>query len=216
MRRAIQRVTSASVAFLKRLWMKFIVGIERTVYLDAFERLDRAYRIPDPWNQNSTKERARYACTNEFISRHCSSTRTILEIGAGEGYQTRFLLGIAEEVVGLEVSSRALGRATRQCPTATFIRTSFPPAPQGIRPLFDVVLAAEVLYYMSDVDAAVAAMNRCGRFCIASCYEREAERLDRHLLGQPDALHEDIVCEGMKFRLYYWQPRTSEPTAGFR
>lgn len=211
--RATQGVTSAGVAFLKRLWMKCFVGIEHTVYRDAFERLDRAYQIPDPWNQNSTKERARYARTNEFIRRHCASTRTILEIGAGEGHQTRFLLDMAEEVVGLEVSSRALARATRHCPAATFIRASFPPAPQGIRTPFDVVLAAEVLYYMGDVDAAVAAMNRCGRCCVASCYGREAGRLDRYLLGQPDARYEDIVCEGMTYRLYYWRPRTSEPTA---
>lgn len=214
MRCATQQVTATGVAFLKRLWMKYIVAIERTVYGDAFERLDRAYRIPDPWNQNSARERARYVRTNEFLQRHCARTRTILEIGAGEGYQTRYLLDIAERVVGLEVSAKALARAARRCPKASFIHASFPPAPPGLDPPFDVVLAAEVLYYVRDVDAAVAAMNRCGRVCVASCYEREAGRLDRHLAGQRHLLHEDIVCEGMTYRLYCWQPLTTEPPAG--
>jgi len=192
-------------ATLKRIWMKFGVGIERTVYRDDHKRLDRAYCVPDPWNLNSTREQVRYLLMNEFIRRHCGPVRTVLEIGSGEGHHTRYLLKLAKEVTGLEVSARAIARARQRYPTATFVEAAFPPAPEGMGAPFDVVVAAEVLYYMRDLDQAIEAMSRCGRWCVATCYEQEIEKFDAHLLNLPNAVLEDATCEGMRYRMYLWR-----------
>lgn len=194
---------------LRRFWMKLFVNIERTVYRDDHRRLTRAYWIEDPWNLGSTREQCRYREMNSFISRHCGPIGTILEIGSGEGHHTRYLLELTGEIVGIEVSPKAIARARRRCPSVGFVQAAFPPVPSGLKPKFDLVVASEVLYYIRDLETALAAMGDRGRFCVASCYGHESERLDTYLLTMPMVTWEDIACEGLRYRLYLWQPPLS-------
>src|SRR5213083_2767158 len=101
---------------LKSAWMRAIVDIERATYRSAYERLDRAYRLRDPWHLSGAHEQARFAALDAYVQEHCPEVKSILEIGAGEGHHTVHLTAIVDDVVGVEVSGRAIRRARRRCP----------------------------------------------------------------------------------------------------
>ena len=183
------------------------VRIEASVYKDDYNRLERAYRVLDPWNLSSQREQCRFQAVNEFIGRHCGRINTILEIGSGEGHHTQHLQVVADHIVGVEVSSKAIARARSRCPTVRFVQGQFPPLPlpvTAVRAHYDLVIASEVLYYVRDINAVIRAMSHHGKSCLATCYEREIHRLDRYLLSVPGVIHQDIDCEGLRYRIYLW------------
>ena len=106
------------------------------------------YRRRDPWKYlSSDYKRERH----ERMLTWCRllQPQRVLELGCSEGVFTAALAAFTAEVVGLDISARAVARAKERC-------TAFPGAqieqldvlqelPSG---LFDLVVCTEVLYYL--------------------------------------------------------------------
>ncbi len=181
------------------------VRIEKATYRDDARRLQRAYAVKDPWHLSSAREVLRYKAMNDIIIEHCGLVKSLLEIGSGEGHHTQFLEVVAENVVGLEVSEKAVARARKRCLRATFMQGHFPELPDGLGCDFDLIVASEVLYYIRDLAAAVDIMNRTGRFCLVSCYEREVERIHSAVGHLPMLAQRDLRFGDMGYRVYLWR-----------
>ena len=179
---------------LRRLWMKY--AMKGVAGADAHERLDRAYVVEDPWNMESELEESRFRWTNELILSRFGPLESLLEIGCGEGHQTRHLRNVARHVYGIDVSARAVARARSRVPTAQFAVAKLDAQPWGgPAARYDLVTACEVLYYVSDIEATVERMSRLGRHCLVTVFapagprvwpalrERMADRRDWHCCG---------------------------------
>lgn len=143
-----------------------------------YRRLQLLYWIRDPWDLDSERQRMRFREINRLIEENFGHVGRILEIGCGEGHQSQELLGVCDELVGTDVSAKAVRRARTRCPQATFLVGDVfgGMTPQSGR--FDLVLACEVLYYVRDVPGALARLSELGDACLVSYYDRPAEELD--------------------------------------
>lgn len=111
---------------------------------------ERRFRRPDPWNYDqSPYERRKYELMLAILPRR--GYRRALDLGCAEGLFTRRLVdsGVAQEAIGVDVSSRAVARAQARCADLARvefhhldIRTSLPEGE------FDLVFCSEVLYYL--------------------------------------------------------------------
>ncbi len=55
-------------------------------------------------------QRFRFAETNRIIGEQFGHVGSILEVGCGEGHQSQALLEVCDELVGIDVSARAVER----------------------------------------------------------------------------------------------------------
>ena len=170
---------------VRRAWMKYALRTVRQN--DAHDRLDLAYKMPDPWHMASAQEQARFVETNAIIARELGPhVGSLLEIGCGEGHQTEHLRALADQVTGLDVSATAIARARQRLPEVEFaVGDVFaqPWADQVGR--FDVVTACEVIYYMSDMPGFVRTIDRLGRACLVTYFAPAARKVEVHLRDLP-------------------------------
>lgn len=189
---------------VRRTWMKYAMrGVGGA---DDYERLELAYRLGDPWNMESRLEQARFAATNALIARAFGRVGTLLEVGCGEGHQTRVLGELADEVHGIDVSSTAVERARERVPGAHFAATDIHGQPWGDQQgRFDLVVACEVLYYIKDIPATLARMRHLGRACLVTIFAPALVRVGPHLEGIP-GLHKDwMQHEGETWLVCWWR-----------
>ena len=189
----------------RRLWVR--VALHRMSRNDLRDRLEFAYLVTDPWKLDSAKEHARFSATNEHIQRAFGAElESILEIGSGEGLQSRYLATLCRQLTGIEVSSRAVERAKVAVPTASFLAGDLLAQPwAGERHRFDVVVACEVLYYLPDVPAALAAMRRLARRgCLVTYFVDEEERVGAFVRAVPGAQFAEIQAEGQTWIVAWW------------
>ena len=141
---------------------------------EAFE--DLYAERPDPWGVlSSPLAHQRYLALVEVVAKH-SPCQSILDVGCGEGALTRYLVGCATEVTGIDASATAISRARQLVPKATFeccTLEAFATEQQ-----FDVVLAVEVLYYVKCRNRAIRKLLTLGRSVIVSYTNRERRALD--------------------------------------
>ncbi|WP_162161298.1 class I SAM-dependent DNA methyltransferase [Afipia birgiae] len=189
---------------LKKLWMRFALrGVQ---FADRHAALDRFYRVEDPWGMESPRELFRFGETNNLIRTHLGCPNRILELGCGEGHQSAELLKISNHLFGMDVSSRAVARARTRCPTATFAVgdiTSTQIEKQWVP--FDLVVACEVLYYMKDVPAALAAMQRLGKACFVSFVDSRRERLEPLIAAIPHVSWHRIEFQDLGWTAVWWR-----------
>ena len=69
--------------------------LRKAHYQDDFSRLRLLYKVGDPWNMDSEKEKFRFRETNRVILSHLGKINRLLEIGSGEGHQTVHFAKIA-------------------------------------------------------------------------------------------------------------------------
>jgi SAM-dependent methyltransferase len=123
--------------------------------------LSRAYfeelyeRDGDPWRfATSAYEREKYARSLAMLPDRISAA---LEIGCSIGVFTRALAPRCDDLLAIDISERALVAARERCADLAqvrFRRYAFPSdAPTG---RFDAIVLAEVAYYWSDADLALA------------------------------------------------------------
>jgi SAM-dependent methyltransferase len=190
--------------FLKKLWMR--IALRGVQFADRHATLDRFYQVKDPWGMDSPRELFRFHETNRLIATHFGHPNRILEIGCGEGHQSIELQKTADHLFGIDVSSRAIARAKIRCPTATFDVGDITSLqiPQQWVP-FDLVVACEVLYYMKDVPAALAAMQRLGKGCFVSFVDSRRERLEPLMAAIPEASSQRIEFEDVGWTAIWWR-----------
>jgi SAM-dependent methyltransferase len=189
---------------LKRQWIR--IPLRGIHFADQHDRLDLLYRVRDPWEMDSDPQRFRFRETNRVIEERLSPVHSVLEVGCGEGHQTEWLLRVCEALVGIDVSRRAVGRARERCPSATFaVGDVFSSEPPLRNEPFDLVVACEVLYYMSDVPSVLQRLSALGRACLVSYYDAPAERLDPDVLSLPGVERELVHYGEAKWTVAWWR-----------
>jgi len=191
--------------FTRAIWKR--LTLRKLGFGDRHGALDRLYRISDPWDMGSSKEQFRFAETNALIERELGRVGSILEVGCGEGHQSVHLARVAERLVGIDVSRRAVERARARCPGQTFeVGDVYGVAASAAEGAFDLVVACEVLYYMKDVAAALAAMRRLGRSVLVTYYQgQEAAALRPILDAIPDGVDSRFAFESTVWHARLWR-----------
>lgn len=189
--------------FLSDLWARaFLRGVH---YSDRHQQLDTLYRMENPWRLDSPAEQARFRLTNEIISREFGKVGSLLEIGSGEGHQSQYLLQVADNLHGREISARAVDRARQRCPQGRFevgdlsVRSADETLP------YDLVVACEVLYYMSDPQGAVEEMSRLGRNCLITYFQTQTEAIAGKVVFPAHAQREQMTYDGGTWTMVWWR-----------
>lgn len=190
-------------AKLKRIWTRFVLrGVH---YSNNYKKLDAFYMVNDPWRMASPREQYRFAKTNRLILEKFGRVSSLLEIGCGEGHQSLQLRQVCDHLIGLDVSARAVERARRRCPGGEFLIGDVFSQEVSARAPFDLVLACEVLYYMSDVAATLRQMCELGSNGLVTYFAGEMETLDPQVLSLPSIASEVLEFERIRWRAAWWR-----------
>ncbi|HML09652.1 MAG TPA: SAM-dependent methyltransferase [Stellaceae bacterium] len=189
---------------LRDYWVRLM--LRRVHYTDRADKLDLLYMVEDPWRLQSAKEQARFAWTNRLIAAQFGRPATILEIGCGEGYQSQHLVQVCDRLYGIDVSARAVRRARRRCPVAQFAAGdpfSFQLADRP--PRIDLVVACEVIYYVSNVRRFIDRLSQLGRASLVTYYQGQAAALDPHFVGKPGCQRERFRYDDTEWNAVWWR-----------
>jgi protein-L-isoaspartate O-methyltransferase len=189
--------------FLRNVWTRAMLrGIH---YRDRHARFEQLYRFQDPWHMDTESEKFRFEETNRLIRLHGGSIETLLEIGCGEGHQTAKLSELCAKIYAIDISSRAVERAKLKCPRVTFgVGDVFTAPILKSMPRVDLVVACEVLYYMSDVPAVLAQMQQLGRFCLVTYIDEQHSRLSSSLSRMPNQLVTEFTHNDILWHAVWW------------
>lgn len=188
---------------LRDYWLR--LALRRVHYADRADRLDRLYCIEDPWHMGSAKEQARFTWTNALIAACFGRPHSLLEIGCGEGHQSRHLATLCGQLYGLDVSARAVKRARRRCPDGRFAAGDpfvfgFADAPA----VFDLAAACEMIYYVKDVPRFIARLSELGRACLVTYYDGQAPALDPYFANLPETGRDSFRHDGVLWHAVWW------------
>lgn len=201
-------IRQALAAYFRRRWRRLnLRGVERA---DAHLRLELLYRLNDPWNMASDRERYRFEETSRILRRALVSpaerVESILEIGCGEGHQSEHLAPLCRSLSGIDISPTAVGRARQRLPGASFTAGDLLAQPWAAqRNRFDIVTAFEVLYYVKDMARVLETMSTLGRACIVSYYEPSAALVEPPLAAMPVEGRERFRFEDVEWRVAWWR-----------
>ena len=194
---------------VRRTWMKYALrGVRQN---DAHDRLDLAYKMPDPWHMASEQEQTRFVETCAIIERELGDRfESLLEIGCGEGHQTVHLTDLAERVTGLDVSETAIERARRRLPEAEFLVGDLAMQPWVTeRGRYDLVTACEVIYYMSDMPGFLRSIDELGRSCLVTYFAPAARKVEAHIMAMPDVKTTTFRYGDVEWVAAWWQGAAS-------
>ena len=157
--------------------------------------MNRLYYLRDPWRLEGPDEQFRFQETKRLIKKRIGTQfRCMLELGCGEGLQTQYLSDLADCVFGVDASPLAIKRArARKIPNAAFYvgdLNTWKTSQQSC----DLVLACEILYYLSDLEFAYRRLNSFGRHCLVSYHRGAFERLDPFFASKPVQSETMLPC----------------------
>jgi SAM-dependent methyltransferase len=192
------------VNFIKKYWLRW--NIQRHRGGDS-RALDRLYALEDPWSLNTSVENVRFTETvriiRDRIGKHFGS---ILEIGCGEGLQTKCLAALADRIVGIDPSTQAIKRASdRGIKNAVFEKGELINYQKPKEDRFDLVTACEVIYYLKNTEQAYQILSAMGKVCLVTYYEGAAEPLDS-FFGTKGVESETIRGPSQTWRIVWWRP----------
>jgi SAM-dependent methyltransferase len=196
---------------VRRLWMRY--ALRGALQSDNRNRLDLAYLLHDPWKLDSESEHVRFKGTSNRLERAFGRPRTILEVGCGEGIQSRYFARQCYRLTGIDVSSRAVGRARRRVPCAELIVGDiYTQAWSNELNRFDVVVACEVIYYMRDVPRFLTAMSQLGRGCLVTYFAAAERNVGRDVRAIPGVSMDEFGHGDRTWHVAMWTPsKTSRP-----
>lgn len=143
----------------------------------VFERLYS--QREDPWGLRASPfTQYRYLALLERLASY-TPCESLLDVGCGEGLFTRYLTGVASTVVGVDISATAIARARQTAPHAKFECVSLQEYAPSER--FDVVVAAEMLYYADDVERALDRLSELGVVVVVSYARARAPQIENRL-----------------------------------
>ncbi len=110
---------------------------------------DAVFAKEDPWDYTNAYEQQKYRYTLEMIPE--GSCARVLELGCAEGLFTKMLSEKAGDILAVDISERALERATRACAGLENVRFEQHDIAQGVHAgKFDLIICSEILYYLRD------------------------------------------------------------------
>ncbi len=161
-------------------------------------RVERVREVFDDWAETGRAEGMEaghgYAAKQAFAELALDPGSRYLDLGCGNGYTVRWaaqVVGPEGRAAGLDLSERMVERARELSgPETEFHRAAFPEHPFDWKS-FDGIFSMEVLYYLTDLDRALATIRDLlaprGRFaCVVDFY------------GENEASHtwpEEVGCE---------------------
>lgn len=189
---------------LRNLWTRAM--LRGSSFTDSFRRLKMLYSIEDPWGMASTREQARFAATTAMLEGIAPRFDSILELGSGEGHQSLHLARITDDLQGVELSAQAVDRARIRCPEATFHAGEVADVPKLFADRrFELIVACEVLYYISDAPEALAMLqDRTDRLFVSN-YKPRAEQMTGLFDGPGWRRLDDISAEGTIWECALWK-----------
>lgn len=199
--------------YLRSVWKRIMHRDLR--YSDRHGRLNELYRTSDPWGMATAREQFRFRETNRLIEREFPHLGTILELGCGEGHQSEYLAKICRRLVGIDVSKRAIRRARKRVPDAEFeVATLHTSLLVRDRAPFDLVVAAEVLYYIADVPACLTRMQEIGDACFVTYYNACGGNLHSLVMERSPSGGDEFAFEGTRWTARWWKnvPRAPKIT----
>lgn len=136
------------------------MSTQKTVY----DELEKVNEKADPWATEHPYNKKTFEDLLALIKLvpHAS----ILEIGCAQGAFTKRLLEISDDVTGIDVSESAINQAKQRAPKAKFEVSTledFNPQKQ-----YDVIIGAEVLYYIKDRKKAIEKLQKLGKYLVTS------------------------------------------------
>jgi 2-polyprenyl-3-methyl-5-hydroxy-6-metoxy-1,4-benzoquinol methylase len=121
-----------------------------------FERLYAEHG--DVWSFSTSEyERAKYSKTLALALKLCPEPNLVLEVGCGTGVFSGLLAQCFRTVLAIDISGEALNiaaTANREATNIEFQRRDFRRLTGNTR--FDLIVCAEVLYYLREADSEVA------------------------------------------------------------
>lgn len=191
-------------AAFRRLWTKLAM---RSGEYDGTDpaRFDRLHLVEDPYKLGSSRELRRFELTNALIAKACPDIANILEVGSGEGMQTRYLAALCPHVIGIEVSARAAARARERMPDVEFL---VGPGEDvltlvGDRPV-DLAVVCEILYLTPNAGQIIADLQRIADRIFVTNYYKRAPTVAQHLTGSGWQRLDNFTAEGMTWWCYVW------------
>lgn len=128
-----------------------------------------------------------YGAVNELVHQCAPETRTVLEIGVGEGFSTQRILQMLPPDVRFEASefhAELVACAERRNPGIRVSQESIY-ALNRQTSSFDLVLCLEVLEHLEDPRAGLAELARvCRKYCIVSVPREPVWRLLNMMRGK--------------------------------
>ena len=136
-------------------------GMEESLPAKYFERIYAHNR--DPWNfESSDYEKTKYAATLASLPRE--RYRCALEVGCSIGVLTKILAERTDELLGLDISEKALAVARERCADLEQVTFACMRVPQEMpEGRFDLMVVSEVGYYWSHSDLDKAADELAAR-----------------------------------------------------
>jgi SAM-dependent methyltransferase len=200
-----RRLRDRAVTTARRLWMRY--ALRGVAQADNHDRLDLAYLVPDPWKLDSDTEHVRFRETSARLERAFGRPGTVLEVGCGEGVQSEYFARQCDQLTGIEVSARAVERAKKRLPGAELIAGDLLAQPWANDvDRFDVVVACEVIYYMSDVPRFLATMSRLGRGCLVTYFGAAERKMGGHVRSIPGVTMDEIRHGDASWHVATWTP----------
>lgn len=165
--------------------------------MHADERHQRVRDVFDDWAQRGRAEGMEaghgFAARRGFEGLALRPGQRYLDVGCGNGYSVRWaaeVVGAAGRAAGIDLAPRMIERAKALSPSACeFHVAGFPQHPFAPSS-FDALFTMEVLYYLPDLEAGLAAVQELlvPGGCVAVLVDYYAENKASH--GWP----EDLSC----------------------
>jgi 2-polyprenyl-3-methyl-5-hydroxy-6-metoxy-1,4-benzoquinol methylase len=133
---------------------------------DIYKQLDIFSQQADPWRKEKTAayQKKSYKHLLSLITR--VPHRSILEIGCAQGDFTRELVRISSQVTAIDVSASAIATAQKQITGVAFQTVSLEDFTADST--FDVIVCAEVLYYILNRKKALQKLHELGTYVVTS------------------------------------------------
>ncbi len=175
--------------------------------------LDGMYKRADPWRV-ARREQARFAATNAMLAERCPKIESLLEIGCGEGSQTRYFTELASHVTAIDLSGNALDRARVAVPGPVYLEGALGDLlPLLPRSRYDIAVLCEVLIYGSGQAQRIAEAQSCADHLLVTNFEPQAKVLAHLFRGEGWEELPAIESGRKRWMVYFWTRATDREDA---
>ncbi len=132
----------------------------------VYKELDEINAKGDPWETKHPYNQKTFNQLIELIK--IVPHDSILEVGCGQGGFTKLLTSVSKDVTAIDVSENAITQAKERAKGAQFHVSSL----ENFYPKrhYDLVVCAEILYYIKDDKKAIERLKGLGNYLVTSQY----------------------------------------------